>query len=102
MLRKSPEEVLKMAVDAVELARSQCEDVEFSAMDAVRTEPAYLFEMVEATIAAGATTINIPDTVGYAVPEQLGALIADILTNVPNVGNAIISVHCHNDLGMAV
>lgn len=102
MMRKSPEEVLKMAVDAVELARAQCENVEFSPMDAVRTEPDYLYEMVEATIATGATTINIPDTVGYAVPDQFGQLIADIISHVGNVDDAIISVHCHDDLGMAV
>ena len=102
MMRKSPEEVLKMSIDAVEMARAQCENVEFSPMDAVRTEPDYLYEMVEATIAAGATTINIPDTVGYAVPAQFGQLIADLIANVKNVDEAVISVHCHDDLGMAV
>ncbi len=101
-LRKGREEVLKMAVDAVERARSFSEDVEFSPMDAARTEPEYLYEVIEATIAAGATTINIPDTVGYAVPEEFGVLIAQILAEVPNSGEAVISVHCHDDLGMAV
>ena len=101
-LRKGREEVLKMAVAAVEQAKSYCEDVEFSPMDAARTEPNYLNEVIAATIAAGATTINIPDTVGYAVPEEFGALIARILNQVPNSGDAIISVHCHDDLGMAV
>jgi 2-isopropylmalate synthase len=101
-LRKGQEEVLKMAVAAVELAKSYCEDVEFSPMDAARTDPGYLNEVIEATIAAGATTINIPDTVGYAVPEEFGALIVQIIDKVPNSGDAIISVHCHDDLGMAV
>ena len=101
-LRKTREEVLKMAVAAVEQAKSYCEDVEFSPMDAARTELSYLCEVVEATIAAGATTINIPDTVGYAVPEQFGLLIRDLLERVPNADQAIFSVHCHDDLGMAV
>ena len=101
-LRKGREEVLKMAMAAVEQAKSYCDDVEFSPMDAARTEPNYLNEVIAATIAAGATTINIPDTVGYAVPEEFGALIAQILAEVPNSGDAIISVHCHDDLGMSV
>ncbi|NKB70151.1 MAG: 2-isopropylmalate synthase [Candidatus Latescibacteria bacterium] len=101
-LRKGKEEVLKMAVQAVERAKSFCDDVEFSPMDAARTDPDYLREVITATIAAGATTINIPDTVGYAVPEQFGALIARILAEVENVDQAVISVHCHDDLGMAV
>lgn len=102
MMRKSTDEVLKMAVNAVELARAQCEDVEFSPMDAVRTESEYLYEIVEATIAAGASTINIPDTVGYAVPDRFGRLIADLIEHVGNAAQAVISVHCHDDLGMAV
>ena len=101
-LRKGRDEVLKMAVEAVELAKSFGEDVEFSPMDATRTDFQYLCEVVEATIAAGATTVNIPDTVGYAVPEQFGELIRDLLDKVPNSGQAIFSVHCHDDLGMAV
>ena len=101
-LRKGQDEVLKMAVAAVEQAKGYCEDVEFSPMDAARTEPEYLNEVIEATIAAGATTINIPDTVGYAVPEQFGDLIAAIIDEVPNSDQTIISVHCHDDLGMAV
>jgi 2-isopropylmalate synthase len=101
-MRKSKEDVLKMAVAAVELAKSFCESVEFSPMDAARTEPNFLYEIIEATIAAGATTINIPDTVGYAVPEQFGALVGGVLAKVPNCDDAIISVHCHDDLGMAV
>jgi len=101
-LRKSAGEVLKMAVAAVEQAKSCCEDVEFSPMDATRTDLEYLCEVVEATIAAGATTVNIPDTVGYAVPEHFGALIRDILEKVANRERAVFSVHCHDDLGMAV
>jgi len=101
-MRKGQEEILKMAVAAVEHAKSYCADVEFSPMDAARTEPGYLCEVIEATIAAGATTVNIPDTVGYAVPEEFGALIAHIAAKVPNISEAIISVHCHDDLGMAV
>ena len=101
-LRKGREEVVKMAVAAVEQARSYCGDVEFSPMDAARTEPAYLNEIIEATIAAGAMTINIPDTVGYAVPEEFGGLIAQILAHLPDSSEAVISVHCHDDLGMAV
>jgi len=101
-LRKNREEVLEMAVAAVRLARSYCEDVEFSPMDATRTDLDYLCEVIAATIEAGASTINVPDTVGYAVPEQFGALIRDILQRVPNMDRAILSVHCHDDLGMAV
>ena len=101
-LRKDRGEVLKMAVESVEQAKSYCDDVEFSPLDATRTEPNYLYEIIAATIAAGATTINIPDTVGYAVPEEFGAMIAQIIAEVPNSGDAVISVHCHDDLGMAV
>ncbi len=102
MVRKSPDEVLQMGVKAVERAKSFCEDVEFSPMDAARTDPDYLHEVIQATIEAGATTINIPDTVGYAVPEHFGSLIANILERVSNADQAVISVHCHDDLGMAV
>lgn len=101
-LRKSRPEVLQMAIKAVEQAKSYCEDVEFSPMDAGRTDPAYLYEVLEATIAAGATTVNIPDTVGFTLPSQFGALIAGIRDNVPNIDRAVISVHCHDDLGLAV
>ena len=102
MMTKSAAEVLEMAVRAVERARSCTADVEFSPMDATRTEREYLFEVVEATIAAGATTVNIPDTVGYTVPDDFARLIADLLAEVPNAGDAVFSVHCHDDLGMAV
>ena len=101
-LRRNPEEVLEMASSAVERARGYCEDVEFSAMDASRTEPQYLYTMVEAAINAGATTVNIPDTVGYAIPAEFGERIALIRQNVPNIDKAVLSVHCHNDLGLSV
>ncbi|HEX2948260.1 MAG TPA: 2-isopropylmalate synthase [Armatimonadota bacterium] len=101
-LRKTREEVLRMAVDAVTLAKSLCDDVEFSAEDATRSDVDFLCRIVEAVIEAGATTVNIPDTVGYAMPDEFGALIATIRSRVPNVDQAIISVHCHNDLGLAV
>ncbi|HID95026.1 MAG TPA: 2-isopropylmalate synthase [Candidatus Latescibacteria bacterium] len=101
-LRKTRDEVLKMAVSAVQQAKSMCKDVEFSPMDASRTDPQYLYDVIEATIEAGATVINIPDTVGYAVPDRFGKLIGDIKGNVPNIGQVVLSVHCHDDLGMAV
>jgi 2-isopropylmalate synthase len=94
--------ILKMAVDSVKLARKYADDVEFYAEDAGRADPAYLFEMVEAAIQSGATVINVPDTTGYTVPEQYGCLIRAIRERVPNIGRATISVHCHDDLGMAV
>lgn len=100
--RLTRKEAMKRAVDMVELARGYVEDVEFSAMDASRTEPEYLYEVIEAVIKAGASTVNIPDTVGYALPDQFGALIKSIRQNVPGIDRAIISVHCHNDLGLAV
>ena len=101
-MRKSRKEVLDMAVKAVAHAKGFVDDVEFSPMDAGRTEFSYLAEIVEATVEAGATTINIPDTVGYTVPEQFGDLIRRLLDEVPNMDEAVISVHCHDDLGMAV
>ncbi|MDP2996401.1 MAG: 2-isopropylmalate synthase [Bryobacterales bacterium] len=94
--------LIQMAVAAVKLARQYAEDVEFYAEDAGRADPAYLFEMLEAAIEAGATVVNIPDTTGYAVPEQFGALIRAIREKVPNIQRATISVHCHDDLGLAV
>ncbi len=95
-------EALKRAVTMVERAKGYVEDVEFSPMDASRSDVNYLYEVIEAVIGAGATTVNIPDTVGYALPHEFGELIRGIMDNVPNVGGAIISVHCHNDLGLAV
>jgi len=94
--------LLKMAADAVKLARGFAGDVEFYAEDAGRADPEYLFEMLATAIEAGATVVNIPDTTGYTVPEQFGALIRSIRENVKNTGRATISVHCHNDLGLAV
>jgi 2-isopropylmalate synthase len=101
-LKKSRDEVMKMACDTVAKARGYAEDIEFSPMDASRTEPQYLYQILEAVIAAGATTVNIPDTVGYAVPEEFGGLIEGIFKNVKNIDKAVVSVHCHNDLGLAV
>ena len=100
-LRRNREEVMDMAVSSVERAKGHCDDVEFSPMDATRTEPEYLYELLEATINAGATTVNIPDTVGYAIPGEFESLIRSIRENVPNIEKAILSVHCHNDLGLA-
>ena len=99
-LRKNREEVLDMAVTMVARAKGYCDDVEFSAMDASRTEPEYLYTMLKAVIEAGATTINIPDTVGYSIPREFAALLEQIKANVPNINKATISVHCHNDLGL--
>ena len=101
ILSKNPEEVLGMAISAVERAKGYCEDVEFSPMDATRTDIEYLYRMVEACIDAGATTVNIPDTVGYSMPGEFAERIRLIRENVPNIDKATISVHCHNDLGNA-
>jgi len=100
--RMTREEAKNRAVEMVQRARIYVDDVEFSPMDASRSDPAYLYEVIEAVIAAGAGTVNIPDTVGYAVPQEFGALIRGICEKVPNVKQAVISVHCHNDLGVAV
>jgi len=100
--RISREEALKRSVEMVKHARSYVDDVEFSPMDATRTDLAYLYEVVEAVIEAGARTVNIPDTVGYAMPEEFGALIKSVKDKVRNIDKAVISVHCHNDLGLAV
>jgi 2-isopropylmalate synthase len=100
-LRKTRADVLKEAVAAVAHACGYTRNVEFSPMDATRSDRDYLCEMVEAVIAAGATTVNIPDTVGYAIPGEFGDLIAMLFARVPNIGRAVISVHCHNDLGVA-
>ena len=101
-LRKNPEEVMDMAIASVERAKSYCDDVEFSPMDATRTDIEYLYKMLEGAIAAGATTINIPDTVGYVMPWEFRERIRLIKENVPNIDKATLSVHCHNDLGQAV
>src|SRR6186713_615135 len=100
-LRMTKEQVVKRAVEMVRLAKSLCDDVEYSPEDAGRTEPEFLHEVLSAVIEAGATTLNIPDTVGYTVPDEFGALIAGIMKNVKGVENVVVSVHCHNDLGLA-
>jgi 2-isopropylmalate synthase len=101
-LNKSREEVLEEAIKGVAYARTLCPVVEFSAEDASRSDWDYLCEVFESVIAAGATIINVPDTVGYAVPDEFGSLIRYIRKNVSNINDAVISVHCHNDLGLAV
>jgi len=101
-LKKTREEVVEAAARAVELACSYYDDVEFSAEDASRSDPEFLYEIFETVIDAGAKVINVPDTVGYALPWEYGQLIANIRKNVPNIDKAVISVHCHNDLGLAV
>ena len=94
--------ILEMAAEAIRLARTYVDDVQFYAEDAGRSDPEFLIQMLTVAIEAGATVLNIPDTTGYAVPEQFGQLIRTIATRVPNVDRAVISVHCHNDLGLAV
>ncbi|MBF0484216.1 MAG: 2-isopropylmalate synthase [Candidatus Omnitrophica bacterium] len=101
-LKKNPDEVLQMAIDAVKYAKSKMADVEFSAEDASRSDRDFLCKVVEAAIKAGAKTVNIPDTVGYTVPSLFGQLIGYIKNNVPNINKAVISVHCHDDLGLSV
>lgn len=101
-LRKAEEQIIRMAVEGVKRAKALVKDVEFSPEDASRTEPEFLAKVVEAAIEAGATTVNIPDTVGYAVPEQYASLITYLRSNVRNIDDAVISVHCHDDLGLAV
>ena len=100
-LRKSENEILDMVKRSVKLARKLCNDVEFSPMDAGRTKADFLCRVVETAIACGARTINIPDTVGYTLPEEFAAIIDMLFNRVPNVDKAVLSVHCHNDLGMA-
>ena len=100
-LRKAMEEIQRLAVSAVKYARRFTDNIEFSPEDASRTEPEFLYRVLEAVIDAGATTVNIPDTVGYAVPEVYGPLIRGIANNVSNIDKAIISCHCQNDLGLA-
>ncbi|MBU2253163.1 MAG: 2-isopropylmalate synthase [Proteobacteria bacterium] len=100
-LRKTRAQVMKEAIAAVVHACGYTENVEFSPMDATRSDRDYLCEMVEAVIDAGATTVNIPDTVGYAIPDEFGDLIATLFARVKNIRRAVVSVHCHNDLGLA-
>jgi len=101
-LRMTPEQVYEQAKLSVKFARNACPDVEFSPEDGSRSDPDFLCRVLEAVIREGATTINIPDTVGYAVPEQFGEMIRSLRERVPNSDKAVWSVHCHNDLGMAV
>src|SRR5690554_2595002 len=101
-LRMEPDAVIEQAVRAITKARGLVSDVEFSCEDAGRSELDFLCRIIEAAIDAGATTINIPDTMGYAIPEQFGETIRQLLNRIPNADKAIFSVHCHNDLGLAV
>ncbi|MCD0458491.1 2-isopropylmalate synthase [Roseiconus lacunae] len=101
-LRMTPDEIVRRAVEGVKLARSRCEDIEFSPEDACRTEHDFLCRVVEAAIDAGATTINVPDTVGYITPEEVFKIFQMLRNRVPNIDKAVLSTHCHDDLGMAV
>ncbi len=100
-IKTTPEEILRRAADAVKYARKFVDDVEFYAEDAGRSENEYLAKVIEAVINAGATVVNIPDTTGYCLPEEYGEKIRYLIENVPNIDKAVISTHCHNDLGMA-
>jgi 2-isopropylmalate synthase len=102
MLHKNRDEILEMSISNVARAKNYLDDVQFSPMDATRTEPEYLYALLEAVIDAGATTVNIPDTVGYSIPSEFGKLLIDIQKNVKNINKARLSVHCHNDLGLSV
>ncbi|OGP82130.1 MAG: 2-isopropylmalate synthase [Deltaproteobacteria bacterium RBG_13_65_10] len=101
-LRKTEQEVLRDAVRSIEYARKYTDNIEFSPEDATRSDPEFLFKVIEAAIEAGAKVINIPDTTGYTVPTEFAGLIRDIQQRVPHIDRAIVSVHCHNDLGLAV
>ena len=101
-LRMEPDQVIEQAVKAVKRARQYTDNVEFSPEDAGRSETDFLCRVLEAVIDAGATTVNIPDTVGYNLPHQFGELIRNLIERVPNSDKAVFSVHCHNDLGLAV
>src|SRR6266851_5189230 len=101
-LHMAKEEIVRRAVEGVERARGYCDDIEFSPEDAARTELEFLAEVVEKVIEVGATTLNIPDTVGYAVPEQYAGAIRYLKQNVRGIDKIVLSVHCHNDLGLAV
>jgi len=100
-LRMSREQVLECVREMVAYARSLCEDIEFSPEDGGRSDPEFLYQVLAEAIRAGATTLNIPDTVGYTMPDEFGRLISGIVANTPGIENCIVSVHCHNDLGMA-
>ena len=101
-LKMTREQALARAVDAVRYARNKCDNVEFSLEDASRTDKDYMCQVVEAVITAGATTVNLPDTVGYATPKDIYDMVTNVMNRVPNIDQAVVSMHCHNDLGMAV
>ena len=101
-LKMSRNEVLKRTAESVAFAKTFCNDVQFSCEDATRSDPEFLYDLLNTAIAAGANTINLPDTVGYITPTEYGALIRSVFEKVPNISNAVVSVHCHNDLGLAV
>lgn len=101
-LKMTPDEVVSKAVEMVKYAKTLCHDIEFSTEDGSRSNPEFLYRIVEEVIDAGATVINIPDTVGYSTPKEFGELIKGVKSNVPNIDKAMLSVHCHNDLGLAV
>ncbi len=100
--KKTEDEILLIARDAMKIARRYCKDIEFSTEDATRSDREFIFRVVETVIKDGAGTVNIPDTTGYTYPQEMYSLIEDIRNNVPNINKAVISVHCHDDLGMAV
>jgi 2-isopropylmalate synthase len=101
-LKKSHEQILEMSHDMVVRAKKYTDDIEFSPMDASRANPEFIYQVLKSVVSAGATTVNIPDTVGYAIPDEFGKLIEGIFQNVANIERAVVSVHCHNDLGLAV
>ena len=101
-LKKSREQILEMSHDMVVRAKKYTDDIEFSPMDASRANPEFIYQVLKSVISAGATTVNIPDTVGYAIPDEFGRLIEGIFQNVDNIERAVVSVHCHDDLGLAV
>jgi len=101
-LKKSREDILELSKDMVARAKKYTDDIEFSPMDSSRTEPSYIHKILETVIEVGATTVNLPDTVGYAVPDEYGDFIEGIVKSVPNINRAVVSTHCHNDLGLAV
>ncbi len=100
-LRMTRQQVLDAVKEQVAYARSLCQDIEFSPEDAGRSDPEFLYKVLEVAIQAGATTLNIPDTVGYTAPQEFGGLIAGIIRSTPGIENCVVSVHCHDDLGMA-
>jgi 2-isopropylmalate synthase len=101
-LKKSHEQILEMSHDMVVRAKKYTDDIEFSPMDASRANPEFIYQVLKSVVSAGATTVNIPDTVGYAIPDEFGKLIEGIFQNVANIEQTVVSVHCHNDLGLAV